>query len=178
ADAPRRAEEHFSPPSSGASLTVSDTSTHGATRMAHKNKGSRSRKTSTDSSPPPIASSAGRVPRSAVPASVHAPPRVAPGPVTAAAERGTAIQQPTEFKVHGVISDFTGRALPDVVVRAYDQDLRKRQQLGDAATTDAHGIYSILYSREQFSRAEKGTADLAVCVFSPDAEGLGDRPLV
>ena len=75
------------------------------------------------------------------------------------------------FSVDGVVSDRDGVPLPGVELIAYDQDLRARQELG-RAVTDGRGRYTLTYASEQFSRDEKGYADLVVVVAS--APGISE----
>lgn len=49
----------------------------------------------------------------------------------------------------------------DLIVTAYDQDLRKRQQLGQSVTRN-DGQYVIYYGAEQFAAAEQGGPDLVL----------------
>jgi hypothetical protein len=72
------------------------------------------------------------------------------------------------FLVQGTVRRENQRPLPQAMVRAFDKDLRHEQLLGET-TTDPQGFYKILYSRDQFRRAEKKTADLVVRVFHPNA---------
>ena len=63
------------------------------------------------------------------------------------------------FTVYGVIKDSNGNALPKLIVRAYDRDLRKEQLLGKEAATDKLGNYKITYAKEDFAGADFGNAD-------------------
>lgn len=63
------------------------------------------------------------------------------------------------FTVYGVIKDSNGNALPKLIVRAYDRDLRKEQLLGKEAITDNFGNYKITYAKEDFAGADFGNAD-------------------
>lgn len=69
-----------------------------------------------------------------------------------------------EFMVQGKIRDIDGNPLVGVNVRASDKDLRSEELLGET-NTDEEGHYEIAYTAEQFSRAEKDSADLIVRVF-------------
>ena len=57
------------------------------------------------------------------------------------------------------------------MVRAYDQDLRKSQRLGEA-WTDGHGRYRITYRTDSFCQPEKGNADLYTIVSNADDQEL------
>lgn len=73
--------------------------------------------------------------------------------------------------VRGTVREAGGKPAQNAFVRAYDQDLRKKQLLGKA-TTDAAGHYSIAYTSRKFLRAEKGRADLRVVVVSAKGKEL------
>jgi hypothetical protein len=47
--------------------------------------------------------------------------------------------------VRGTVRDADGRALPKIIIRVYDQDLRRREQLGDERDTrnGDNGSYEI-----------------------------------
>lgn len=78
------------------------------------------------------------------------------------------IQLPTQpYVVRGTVRDADGKPLHNVVVRAYDQDLRRRQKMGEGST-DREGRYRIAYSQSAFCRAEKDGADLVAVVFDAD----------
>lgn len=68
------------------------------------------------------------------------------------------------FIVQGTVSLSDGSVLADVLVRAFDRDMRSEELLGEQ-TTNAQGFYRISYRPEQFRRAEKDTADLVVRVY-------------
>jgi hypothetical protein len=74
------------------------------------------------------------------------------------------------FFVEGIVS-AGGRPLRGYVVAAFDQDLRRREELG-RTTVDARGNYVIRYGLEQFARSEKGNADLVVEVYGPSGQTL------
>ena len=62
-------------------------------------------------------------------------------------------------------------------VVAVDRDLRKEESLG-TTVTDAQGRYEILYSHEQFARAEKDRADLVAKAFAADGSLLVASPIL
>lgn len=70
-----------------------------------------------------------------------------------------------QFIVHGKIKLSNGEPAGGILVRAYDQDLRSRELLGEAAT-QKNGTYRIQYTTEDFKKAEKNRADLTVQVFN------------
>jgi Tc toxin complex TcA C-terminal TcB-binding domain/Neuraminidase-like domain/Salmonella virulence plasmid 28.1kDa A protein len=67
-------------------------------------------------------------------------------------------------------------ACPGHFVRAYDKDMRSEERLGDAGI-DA-GEYEIPYTRAQFARAEKGTADLRVAVLNEAEREIASTPII
>jgi hypothetical protein len=71
------------------------------------------------------------------------------------------------FLVQGTVRLADGTPLAGAAVKAYDVDLRSLSPLGDQAITSAEGSYAIPYSRAQFTRAEKGSADLLLRLFEP-----------
>ncbi len=73
--------------------------------------------------------------------------------------------------VRGTVSDARQHPLPNLIVRAFDRDLRSEQLLGEI-TTDARGSYEIPYTPGHFKRAEKQSADIAVKVFARDGSLL------
>ncbi|KAF3936975.1 hypothetical protein ABW19_dt0208542 [Dactylella cylindrospora] len=81
------------------------------------------------------------------------------------------------FKVTGIITYPSGEPANNVIVVAFDNDLRSKQELG-RVQTDAKGAYSIQYKKESFSRAEKDSADLSIQVCSTGRlpEVLYDTP--
>jgi len=83
----------------------------------------------------------------------------------------TAVEEPKEFVVRGVVKDETGVPQSGLQVRAVDVDLRREEVLGQA-TTDSDGHYEITYTPQQFARAEKKTADLVVRVYNSEENEL------
>ncbi|BFU96283.1 MAG: protein of unknown function [Nitrospira sp.] len=75
------------------------------------------------------------------------------------------------FVVSGQVRDANDRPVAGVLVRAYDQDLRTSQKLGEART-DGEGRYQITYRRTAFCRADKGSADLYTVVVNADEQDL------
>ena len=70
----------------------------------------------------------------------------------------------TKRRVFGVIRNQFGEVLNKASVEVYDRDIRHEQLLGTALTKE--GKYEVSYTKEQFSRAEKTSADLVVKVVS------------
>jgi hypothetical protein len=89
-----------------------------------------------------------------------------------------------EYSVRGRITGRDGRALPNLVVHAYDQDLRVATLLGTSKTGEA-GDYSIVYRQEDFAAADaKNPApDLFIRVFAGSRQvrsgkSLADSPVL
>jgi hypothetical protein len=74
--------------------------------------------------------------------------------------------------VRGAVRQTDGFPLPDVIVRAFDRDIRTETLLGQAIA-DTQGFYEIAYTTGQLRRPEKVRADLIVRAFEP--EGKGDE---
>lgn len=73
--------------------------------------------------------------------------------------------------VRGRVTRMDGTPVEGLTVSARDRDLRKSQPLGKEAQTEADGRYAIVYSTREFSRAEKGGADLVVSLFAGPETG-------
>lgn len=80
--------------------------------------------------------------------------------------------QEEKFVVKGTIHQADDNVFVGAIVRAFDKDLRREQLLGEKIS-DRNGYYEITYTRAQFSRSEKNSADLIVRVY----ERIGDRSL-
>jgi len=68
------------------------------------------------------------------------------------------------FTLSGTITYPRGIPAAGLIVRAYDKDMRSEQLLGQAEVSAKKGYYEIQYTDTQFSRAEKGTADIFIRV--------------
>jgi len=76
------------------------------------------------------------------------------------------IEVEVPFIVKGQIRYADGsRLIGSLLVRAFDKDLRHEQWLGEQYT-NAEGYYKITYTRAQFHRAEKKSANLIIRVFN------------
>ncbi|MEL6438478.1 MAG: hypothetical protein AAFQ80_04360 [Cyanobacteria bacterium J06621_8] len=62
------------------------------------------------------------------------------------------------FIVRGQVLSATETPLANLIVRAYDRDLRTEQLLGEK-TTSEDGSYEISYNPEQFRRGDKQNAE-------------------
>ena len=78
------------------------------------------------------------------------------------------------FVVRGNVRLMDNTPVPNVTVQAFDRDLRSRELLGQT-TTNVNGYYEIFYTRNQFIRAEKQTADLIVVAVEPIPAGMVAR---
>ena len=75
------------------------------------------------------------------------------------------------FLVEGAVRDISGDGLGGYLIRAYDKDMRHEQLLGES-TSGFQGRYKITYTRNQFQRAEKKSADLVVRAYDSDDPDL------
>src|SRR2546423_7596111 len=87
------------------------------------------------------------------------------------------VDPPKTLLVQGKVQRADGSPVQGVSVRAFDQDLRHEQLLGQVIT-DAGGNYHIPYSISQFNRAEKENADHVVKAFAADGSLLAASPVV
>lgn len=95
-----------------------------------------------------------------------------------AAKTQMAQQENNMFLVSGrVIDRETGEGIAGLRVEAFDKDLRNDEPLGSATTND-QGRYEIPYSAEQFSQAEKKSADLIIRVFDAEDRLLGESAVI
>ncbi len=81
-----------------------------------------------------------------------------------------------QFAVNGEVTEH-GEPLPNVIVKAYDKDLRTEEKLGESKS-DSNGNYVIAYSSDQFRKAEKETADLIVRAFDESGTFLGESDII
>jgi hypothetical protein len=79
-------------------------------------------------------------------------------------------------RVFGRVAKQDGSGGSGLKVVVVDRDLRREEALG-TAVTDAQGLYEILYSRDQFVRAEKDRADLVAKAFAADGSLLVASPI-
>jgi hypothetical protein len=76
--------------------------------------------------------------------------------------------------VRGAVRQTDGFPLPEVIVRAFDRDIRTETLLGQAIA-DTQGFYEIAYTTGQLRRPEKVRADLIIRAFEPEGKGKGDE---
>ena len=79
------------------------------------------------------------------------------------------------FRVYGTVRNEYGEIIKGVTVKAFDRDLRSEQLLGESKIEN--DIYNVLYSREQFKRAEKEYADIVVKVINERKEEIHKTPI-
>ncbi len=75
------------------------------------------------------------------------------------------IENKKENLVFGRVVDRSNQPLANLIVQAYDRDMRSEELLGEYVT-DRDGKYEIGWSQSQLSGRERRTADLAVKVFT------------
>ena len=75
------------------------------------------------------------------------------------------------YSVTGVVRQLEGDPLAEIVVRAFDQGLRRRQLLGEVKTT-ADGRYSIRYDQDKLLDPKRGSANLVIEVVGAKGEIL------
>ena len=73
--------------------------------------------------------------------------------------------------VRGIVRAMGGGTARDLIVTAFDQDLRKREELGRTRTKN-DGEYIIYYRLDQFQGAEQGGPDLVLEVSTVSGEVL------
>lgn len=84
-----------------------------------------------------------------------------------------------QFTVSGTVTDANGKPAADVMVRAFDKDLRTEQLLGEARTGTS-GHYQIRYNAEQFAPADAtsdAAPDLVIRVSGADGRSLAESPV-
>ena len=79
-----------------------------------------------------------------------------------------ALDGATVHVVRGTIRDASGLALPGVIVRAFDRDVRRVELLGQDSTNE-RGEFEIPYTAKMFARAERGGVDLQVRAYDSAA---------
>ncbi|HUT72078.1 MAG TPA: neuraminidase-like domain-containing protein [Desulfatiglandales bacterium] len=81
------------------------------------------------------------------------------------------------FKVKGAVLQPDGTPVVGATVKAFDKDLRHEDALGEVTTNQA-GEYEVTYTREQFHRAEKKSADLIVRAYDKDGTELASSSII
>jgi len=73
------------------------------------------------------------------------------------------IEDSNEYSVYGTLRDANLNIMPKTLVRAFDQDIRSEQLLGETKT-DKNGYYKIDYKQSKFQTEDKENADLFIRV--------------
>ena len=84
---------------------------------------------------------------------------------------------PEEFIVTGRVFHQDGTSLIGLKIRAFDKDLRREELLGEAVTEPEEGEYTIHYTKDKFTRAEKKRADLVVRAYTPEGGLLAESSI-
>ncbi len=70
-----------------------------------------------------------------------------------------------KFRVHGIVREqASGRPIPELLVRAYDDDVVKDDHLGDD-TTDAEGRFEISFDDSAFKDLMESRPDIYLQIF-------------
>jgi hypothetical protein len=77
----------------------------------------------------------------------------------------------TENSILGRVADTFNRPLANLVVQAFDRDLRTEEILGESIT-DNQGKYTIIWSHDQLSGRGKKTADIVIKVLTEQKRTL------
>ena len=81
---------------------------------------------------------------------------------------------PEQFAVSGEVHHEDGSLLAGLTVKTFDQGMRGETQLGEPATTDERGAYSISFASAQVAELGKRRPDLLVRVHSPEGRLLAE----
>lgn len=74
-----------------------------------------------------------------------------------------------ENVVRGRVTDKLGRPLANLLVQAYERDMRDEQLLGESVT-DRDGKYSIAWSHDQLRKREKKSGDISIKVLASEKQ--------
>src|SRR3990172_12726676 len=83
----------------------------------------------------------------------------------------TQIENKKENFVLGRVADRLNRPLANLIVQAFDRDMRSEELLGEYIT-DRDGKYEIGWSHSQLSGRGKKTADIVIKVLTPEKKTL------
>lgn len=75
------------------------------------------------------------------------------------------------YRVYGTVTDAQGIPVSNILIRAFDRDLRTEELLGEKLTDDT-GKYEIIYDPASFKRAEKRSADLSLKAYDTSRKQL------
>lgn len=95
----------------------------------------------------------------------------------ASGDGGPGKSEPGQFSVSGRVTVAESEPVAEILVRAFDRDLRSEQRLGEARSDD-DGYYEIRYAVEDFSRAEKDSADLVVRAYNDVGTPVAESDVV
>ena len=87
-------------------------------------------------------------------------------------------QHPKKFIVMGQVLQANGQPKSNVIVKAFDKDLRSEQLLDVDSNPKQSGEYLIMYTASKFDQAEKDRADLFVQVFDTNGALLATSPII
>lgn len=73
----------------------------------------------------------------------------------------------TLYTVLGQVTDFQSRALPNLIVRIYDRDMRSEELLNETVT-DREGKYETTWKHSQLAGRGRRTADLVIKVLTSE----------
>ena len=77
-----------------------------------------------------------------------------------------------EYRIRGVVTEEeTGRAIPNLIVRAFDKDIAFDDKLG-SAMTDPEGRFEILFDEAAFKDMFESKPDLYLQVFDFSGQRL------
>ena len=85
---------------------------------------------------------------------------------------------PKKFIVMGQVLKADGTPMPNVIVKAFDKDLRSEQVLETDSNPHPSGEYLIMYTVAKFDLFEKERADLFVQVFDTNGTLLATSPVI
>src|SRR6266540_1645458 len=81
------------------------------------------------------------------------------------------IENKKENLVLGRVVDTLNRPLANLIVQAYDKDMRSQELLGECIS-DRDGKYEIEWSHNQLSGRGRKTADIVIKVLTPEKKTL------
>ena len=83
------------------------------------------------------------------------------------------IQPPTPKTnlVYGQVTDKINQPLANLIVQAYDRDMRSEELLGETVT-DKNGKYEISWSANQLTGRERKEADIAIKLLTKEKKTL------
>ncbi|MEA5461682.1 neuraminidase-like domain-containing protein [Arcicella sp. LKC2W] len=73
-------------------------------------------------------------------------------------------------KVFGIVRDKFGKPLNNVILNIFDKDLRNQELLGKTQTNE--GKYEVFYTKSQFKKSEKESADILIEIHNQKGERI------